>query len=138
MSNTPELREAIAKRIYLWMVRYTRDENNYNETKWAAIPEKDRKYWRKYYADQILHLLQSERMVRLADDQNLLKNKYADRPNPPVILFDAEHHEQAQLDRDRVIARYAYEEAQQDMLKAGFRKVEEIDIEDEEENNQET
>jgi hypothetical protein len=84
---------------------------------------------RKYaIADKILSLKDSEGkplIAVLSKDQEVPKNPYEDRARPPMIIYSPERHAQAEEDMKISIARYTYERAQQDMLKAGFRRIEE-------------
>lgn len=67
-------------------------------------------------ADQILTLIKQANYVRLDPDQSLPENPY--HPNP---LREYDH----QITDAGMIG---YGEAQQDMLKAGFRKIEQEDL----------
>lgn len=106
MSNTQELREC-----FLWIEGNADCEDC---TFWKPDCNiAKRCYWK---IDQQMHLLKSKGMVRLADDQGLpkvLDNSYCQLANVTCIPL---------------ISRYI--KSQQAMLKADFRKVEELDLED--------
>lgn len=63
MTKQEKIREGVARQLYYWLTMAYRNEDNFNETAWEAISEKDREYYREYYAEPLMKSLHSQGVV---------------------------------------------------------------------------